>query len=390
MTASVRLGELVLPVQSREPTAAETGATFKYIDLSAVSQEFKTITGARDVVVAGAPSRARQVVADGDVLVSTVRPNLNAVAQVGAELADATASTGFCVLRPIEGQLDSRYLLQWVKTAPFVERLTRLATGASYPAVTDRIVLDSSIPLPPLAEQRRIADILDRADAMRAKRREALALLESLAPAAFAKMFGDPASNPTGWPRASLGDVVLSASDGPHVSPEYADAGVPFLSTRHIRRGEIVWEDLKYLTIEDAETQWRKCRPARGDLLYTKGGSTGLAAVVPDDRQFAVWVHVALLKPDRTIVDSTWLAFMLNSAFCYQQSQVLTHGIANRDLGLKRMVRIRLYLPPLDLQREFAARVAAIDELKAVHRASLTEMDALFASLQHGAFRGEL
>ena len=81
---------------------------------------------------------------------------------------------------------------------------------------------------------------------------------------------------------------------------------------------------------------------------------------------------------------------MLNSDHCYRQSQVLTHGIANRDLGLKRMVRIRIYIPPLDLQREFARRVAVVDRLKAGHRASLAELDALFASLQHRAFRGEL
>ena len=81
---------------------------------------------------------------------------------------------------------------------------------------------------------------------------------------------------------------------------------------------------------------------------------------------------------------------MLNGKFCYRQSQVLTHGIANRDLGLTRMSKIRLFLPPLTLQREFAGRAAAVERLKAAQRASLAELDELFASLQHRAFRGEL
>ena len=99
---------------------------------------------------------------------------------------------------------------------------------------------------------------------------------------------------------------------------------------------------------------------------------------------------MALLKTNRNKVDPLWLENMLNSDFCYLQSQRLTHGIANRDLGLKRMVRIQLYLPPLLLQREFAAQVSVVQRLKSVQRASLAKLDTLFASLQQRAFRGEL
>jgi type I restriction enzyme, S subunit len=203
-------------------------------------------------------------------------------------------------------------------------------------------------------------------------------------------MFGDPAKNPKEWPRAKLGDIIFSASDGPHVSPVYTEDGIPFISTRHVRAGEIIWEDLKFISQEDAEVHWRKCKPERGDILYSKGGTTGLAATVQTDRPFAIWVHVSLLKPISEKVDSVWLESMLNSEFCYQQSQVLTHGIANRDLGLTRMVKIKIFLPPLSLQREFARRVAAVEKLKAVNKASLAEIDELFASLQYRAFRGEL
>jgi type I restriction enzyme S subunit len=101
-------------------------------------------------------------------------------------------------------------------------------------------------------------------------------------------------------------------------------------------------------------------------------------------------VHIALLKPQFEKVNSKWLESMLNSQYCYDQSQVLTHGIANRDLGLKRMVRIKMYLPPLPLQQTFATRIQAIEALKATHRTALAELDALFASLQQRAFAGEL
>ena len=245
-------------------------------------------------------------------------------------------------------------------------------------------------PLPPLTEQKRIARILDAADALRAKRREALAQLDTLLQCAFLDMFGDPATNPMGWERCVVGDVVHAAKDGPHVSPRYADSGVPFLSTRHIKPGEVVWEDLKYIDQDEANRQWRKCKPELGDILYTKGGTTGIAARVATSKPFAVWVHVALLKLIVKKVHPIWMEAMLNSAYCYAQSQRYTHGIANRDLGLKRMVKIQMYLPPLAQQHGFAAIVESIEQQKASQRAHLAELDTLFASLQSRAFRGDL
>jgi type I restriction enzyme S subunit len=246
------------------------------------------------------------------------------------------------------------------------------------------------IPLPSLPEQRWIADILDQADVLRAKRRTALARLDALTQSVFLDMFGDPSTNPLQWPEVTVGDVTTSAMDGPHVSPIYADAGIPFISTRNVRRGEIIWQDLKFISPEEAEIQWRKCKPVRGDILYTKGGTTGLAAVVDTADPFAVWVHVAVVRPDHARVSSLWLEAMLNSQFCYQQSQRLTHGIANRDLGLTRMVKIRMFLPPKLLQDKFVARKTALDALISQNRLWLAEAESLFASLRHRAFAGEL
>ena len=387
---SVPIGDLVDDVPTRNPTLAGPDLPFTYIDLSAVDQEQKAIIAARQLLGADAPSRARQVVKEGDVLVSTVRPNLNGVAVVFDEHDQAIASTGFCVLRPSRGKLDSSFLFHWVRSKPFVENMIRQATGASYPAVSDGIVRKSLIPVPPLPEQRRIAAILDQADALRAKRRAALAQVDEMAQAIFVEMFGDPASNPKDWDRVTLGDVIHSATDGPHVSPVYSDSGVPFLSTRNVRKGRVIWEDLKYLSLKDAQQQWKKCKPTRGDILYTKGGTTGIAAVVDFDDEIAVWVHVALLKPKQNLVASAWLEAMLNNEFCYQQSQILTHGIANRDLGLKRMTRIEIYLPPLDRQIQFVRAAGELKKLQKSQNAHLAELDSLFASLQHRAFNGEL
>jgi type I restriction enzyme S subunit len=125
-------------------------------------------------------------------------------------------------------------------------------------------------------------------------------------------------------------------------------------------------------------------------MLYTKGGTTGIARAVDFDLDFAVWVHVAVLKLLKDKVEPVWLQEMLNSQYCYRQSQRLTKGIVNRDLGLRRMVDITFPLPPLELQNTVAARIAEVDKLRTYHRDHLAKLDALFASLQHRAFRGEL
>src|SRR5690606_19972428 len=124
------------------------------------------------------------------------------------ELDGATASTGFTVLRARGDQVDRSYLFHWVKHPRFVDEMVRKATGASYPAVSDRIVRESLIPLPALAEQRRIATILDKADALRAKRREAIAKLDHLLQSVFLDMFGDQRTNPKGWSTARIDEVA--------------------------------------------------------------------------------------------------------------------------------------------------------------------------------------
>jgi type I restriction enzyme, S subunit len=266
----------------------------------------------------------------------------------------------------------------------------KYVTGTTRAKLTKSGAAAITIPLPPIDEQRRIAAILDHSDDLRIRGREVVDFTNELAVSTFVDCFGDPTANPKNYPRAKLGEVISSASDGPHVSPKYANEGIPFLSTRHIKPGRIVWDDLKFLSPEDAAVQWRKCQPVRGDVLYTKGGTTGVAAAVNIDRQFAVWVHVALLKPLADRVNYIWLEAMLNTPHCYRQSQTLTHGIANRDLGLKRMVKIDMLLPPIEEQNSYADHVAQVRRTAELTVSRLSEFDSLFASLKSRAFSGQL
>ncbi|QIE17918.1 type I restriction endonuclease subunit S [Xanthomonas oryzae pv. oryzae] len=131
------------------------------------------------------------------------------------------------------------------------------------------------------------------------------------------------------------------------------------------------------------------------DVLYTKGGTTGFAAVNRTESEFNVWVHVAVLKMlPPSVVDPFFVEFALNSPECYAQSQRYTHGVGNQDLGLRRMIKIVLPVPPIGEQREIVRRVeqlfAYADQLEAKVATAKQRIDALTQSLLAKAFRGEL
>lgn len=168
-----------------------------------------------------------------------------------------------------------------------------------------------------------------------------------------------PFDIPESWKWVRLGQIILGAKDGPHFSPQYQECGVPFISTRNISSGNLDLSTAKYITRELHEELCTRVKPKKWDVLYSKGGTTGIAAVNDSDEEFNVWVHVAVLSIGENIYPY-YLAKALNSPHCYQLAQKYTHGTSNRDLGLTRMVSITLPLPPLAEQKRIVAKLEEI------------------------------
>lgn len=387
----VRLKDLVLDVSSWNPLRSDGEEEFEYIDLSAVNQEHKAITDARIIKCSDAPSRARQLVKKGDVLVSTVRPNLNGVALVSGNFDGATASTGFCVLRPNPDQLLAGYLFHWVKTESFIDSMVRQATGASYPAVSDRIVLDSKIPLPPLPEQRLISAILDQADALRAKRREALTQLDRLAQSVFVEMFGNPVSNPMNWPMESLTDVCHCYSGGtPSKSnPEYWQGDLPWFSAKDLKADDL-FDSQDHISETVPKTTSLKLLPADTVAIVVRGMILAHTFPVSVLRVPATINQDLKALLPRKPIETQFLACCLRAQRDFILEKVSEAGHGTKRLDTLGLQEIRVPQVPDSLQKVFVARNQAIENLKNQHRTALAELDALFASLQHRAFRGEL
>lgn len=197
---------------------------------------------------------------------------------------------------------------------------------------------------------------------------------------------------PGGWTWATLGHLSLSVKDGPHYSPKYADEGIPFISGGNVRPEGIDFTSTKYITNELHQELSKRCKPEVGDLLYTKGGTTGIARVNTDPREFNVWVHVAVLKLAEPL-HRFYVQHALNSQHCYRQAQEYTHGVGNQDLGLTRMVWITVPLPPQAEQARIVAEVdrhlSIIREVEAEVDANLQRAQALRQSVLEKAFSGE-
>jgi type I restriction enzyme, S subunit len=391
-----QLGELVCRPSTWNPATNTPDGSFVYVDLSAVNQETKEIVGARYMAGKDAPSRARQLVAAGDVLVSTVRPNLNSVARVQPELDGATASTGFCVLRPRAGSLDGDYLFHWVRTRQFVASMTERASGASYPAVSDRIVLDSSIPLPPLDEQRRIAEMLDRADALRAKRRAALGELDTLSQSIF-----DECLNSATHTERTVGELLADNSlllhkDGNHGgqyprTSDFVESGVPFITAKAVsENGHLDVSLVDFLSDAKAATL-RIGWIAPGDVLLAHNASVGKVAFYPGPWPDAlIGTSLTAFRPNPKRLDPHYLAAALRAPLFQRQLFGSMEQTTRNQVPITAQRRLLIPVCPLPKQLEFAQQTAVLDQIKRSHQASLTHLDALFASLQHRAFRGEL
>ena len=198
---------------------------------------------------------------------------------------------------------------------------------------------------------------------------------------------------PANWIWVRLGQLTWSVKDGPHYSPKYQDQGIPFISGGNVRPEGVDFSTAKFISRELYEELCERCKPEIGDILYTKGGTTGIARVNTYDIEFNVWVHVAVLKIAKSI-EPFFLQHALNSHFCYVQAQRFTHGVGNQDLGLTRMVNIMLPICGTEEQRavisEVERLISEIDELQRTINAELLKAESLRQSVLKNAFSGKL
>lgn len=383
------LAELLLPTDQRDPRRQPT-EPFVYVDIASVDNETKTITVAEPIFGQEAPSRARKVIRAGDVLVSTVRPNLNAVALVPDQLDGEICSTGFSVLRPSK-ELVSKYLFGFVRSSLFIGTLVSMTKGANYPAVSDRDVKGVCIPAPPLAEQERIVRLLDEADAIRKLRAQADQRTADLIPALFHDMFGDPITNPMGWPITRLSDVA-DVQGGLQLSPKRAsyDLRRPYLRVANVQRGRLDLSEIK--SIDLTQDEYGRVKLRSGDLLLVEGNGNpkevGRAAIWDGSIDGVVHQnHLIRVRTKPEVLRSEFLLSFINSdagRSFFVESGNSTSGLVTISTGIVKSCRFPM--PSSDVQQRFVERIASVQATRSRQSHSMVAGQAAFEAVLDGVF----
>lgn len=346
------------------------------------------------VFVPAARISARQKIRENDIVVVASSGSIDSVGRAARALANYEGSFGaFCkVLRP-GPMVDPAYFAHFFRTPDYRRHVSALAAGININNLRNEHLDELVVPLPPLPEQRRIADILDRADALRAKRHAAISLLDTLTQSIFLDMFGDPATNPKGWPVAPLAELCSIAGEyGAGIASKPYDPALP----RYVRITDIT--DTGQLTRDAVSpagqpTEWESYSLEPGDVLFARSGATVGKTYLYRESDgpcvFAGYLIRFRTRPDRL---SPEFLFQFTRTAAYRswvgvrQRVVAQPNINAQQYGYELCVSC----PPLELQERLTARLHCIGRVEAEHGAAIAGADALFASLQHRAFRGEL
>ena len=375
---NIKLGDLCKSCAGQ--IKVEDGELIDYIDISSIDNEKKKLIGFQTMPFGESPSRARKVVKKGSILVSTVRPNLNAIAVLENDTPNiSVASTGFCIL-DCKDDVDNRFVFNFCKSRKFIDDMVSKATGASYPAVSDKIIRSALVPNYTYEEQCNISKVLDSISDIIDKREAELFSLDELIKARFVEMFGDCGN------MVSMNDLCLIITDGTHQPPKFQETGIPFILVSNLSNNTVTYNTEKYISDETYNELYKRTPIEQGDLLLSTVGSYGHPAVVTENIKFLFQRHIAYLKPRRELVNSFYLHGALLAPDGQRQIEEKVKGIAQKTLNLSDIRKIMIPLPKLEEQNAFADFVKQVDKSKVAVQKALDETKLLFDSLMQKYF----
>ena len=327
------------------------------------------------------------------VLYSKLRPNLNKVVLPDER---GIATTELVPLLPDPSRCDRAYLAHYLRSPRFARWATARTAGAKMPRLNMKEFRDHEIPLPPLPEQRRIAAILDQADALRAKRREAIAKCDQLLQSVFLDMFGDPVTNPKGWPMVRAEEVFGDFLGGKNVAcPDESISPYRILKVSAVT-------STKYSPAESKPAPPNFSPPPEtivqaGDLLFSRANTTDLVAATA-----FVWATPAnIVLPDKlwklrrhpdSKADVMYLWELFKNETFRRALAKTSSGTSGsmKNISKSKLRATKIPLPPNELQAEFGRNCRFIHSQGERLNLAAAHSEAIFAALQQRAFSGQL
>ena len=277
--------------------------------------------------------------------------------------------------------------MHWLNSAEAITQIKSSTVVGVISNLSLSQISNLTINLPPLAEQKRIAEVLDKAAAIKAKREQAIAKLDELAQSTFVEMFGDPTVNPKKWKITPLKDLCSDIADIDHKMPKAVEEGYPFISAKDLVKYKISFDNVKKISEADFLHLSRKIKPEREDIIYSRiGVNLGKARMVEVDFDFVASYSCCTIRPIKNLVDPVFLCQLLDSPSMLKQAHKGVRAIAVPDLGMGEIRHFQIITPPISLQTNFALFIKKQREAFAKLEESLEKANQFISSLQHQAF----
>ena len=336
----------------------------KYVSTGAVDEDHIDYDKVEDVDYSSKPSRANLTACSGDILFAKMQ-NTRKTLLIEPGMEDYIFSTGFYAVRANENVILPECLFFLIDSEVFLRKKDKLCTGATMKAITNAGLKDIWLDVPELTEQKSIARKLELISKQIANRRKQLDMFDQLVKSRFIELFGTVTENPYGFPMATLKEVCHKITDGKHGGCEQeADSGYYYVGAREIYDDCIHYDTAPQITYADFAKDYKRCNIERGDMVIVNTGATiGKTAIAtsPLTERTLLQKSVALLKVKTEIISAEFLrhCYMANPSMYRVES-----ASAQPNLLLSRMNATRIYLPPIDLQEQFAAFVEQTDKSK--------------------------
>lgn len=287
--------------------------------------------------------------------------------------------------------IDLKYLKYYFELTK--EKLINSARGVALKNLSAGIIKDLKIPLPPLATQKHIAQILDDAAALRDKTTQLIKEYDALAQSIFLDMFGDTWLNNKNYPLSALEEIVNEnkiITYGIVQAGENVPDGVPYIRTGDIKNNKILVDQLNKTSFQIAKSYERsKC--STGDIIMSIRATVGTIAILPSELDGANLTQgTARISPNKSIVNPKFLFYTILSKGIQLKIDKQTKGATFREITLARLRKIKIPIPPFSLQNQFAEKIALIEQQKELAKQELKESEDLFNCLLQKAFKGEL
>ena len=343
----------------------EDGELIDYIDISSIDNEKKKLIGFQTMPFGESPSRARKVVKKGSILVSTVRPNLNAIAVLENDTPNiSVASTGFCIL-DCKDDVDNRFVFNFCKSRKFIDDMVSKATGASYPAVSDKIIRSALVPNYTYEEQCNISKVLDSISDIIDKREAELFSLDELIKARFVEMFGDCGNMVKGWEVVTIGDIATEVRYGTS-KPAVEGGKYPYLRMNNITSdGHLDLNDLKYIDITEDEIE--KCVVRKGDVLFNRTNSielVGKTAVFDLLDDMVIAGYIIRVRLNERILPEVFSQYMNLEALKNILRSMAKGAVNQANINAQELQSIKVYIPDMGAQKKFIEIKDQVDKSK--------------------------